>query len=87
MQPGLLSRAVDGKGVSLVYYFALPEGFELSHVENKAAVELLQRFVHDDVEQNGCATERMYICSCTVFWGRVSGHSLGGGAGRGRAIG
>lgn len=53
LQPGLLNRAGDGKGVSLVYYFALPEGFELSHAQNDAAMALLQRFVHDGTEHNG----------------------------------
>lgn len=54
MQPGLMRSATDGKGVSLVYYFALPEGFELEHVENTAAIRLLQHFVQDGTEANGC---------------------------------
>ena len=41
---------MDGRNCSLVYYFALPEGWETSHVGNDAAVALLQRFVHDGKE-------------------------------------
>jgi len=43
----------DGKGVSLVYYFALPDGFEMEDVGNPAAVGLMQRFIHGGKEQNG----------------------------------
>lgn len=51
---GLLGGGqTDGKGVSLVYYFALPDNFEMEHVENPAAVGLMQRFIHDGKEQNG----------------------------------
>jgi len=45
----------DGKGHSLVYYFGLPEGWEPSMVENRAALALWQRFVHDDIEADGCS--------------------------------
>lgn len=43
----------DGQGHSLVYYFALPEGWEPEMVENVAALELLQRFFHDGKEFDG----------------------------------
>lgn len=46
----------DGPGHSLVYYFALPEGWEPSQVENKAALSLIQRFVHNKREMDGTAT-------------------------------
>ena len=41
----------DGQGLSLVYYFTLPEGWEPNDV-NPAALELLQRFIHDGREQD-----------------------------------
>lgn len=47
--------ANDGKGHSLVYYFGLPEGWDLSMVDNNAAVRLLQRLVHDGTEADGYA--------------------------------
>ena len=40
----------DGQGLSLVYYFTLPEGWEPHDVGNLAALELLQRFIHDGRE-------------------------------------
>lgn len=43
----------DGKGVSLVYYFALPEGFEPEEMPNKAALGLMQRFAQGGKEHNG----------------------------------
>ena len=42
----------DGQGLSLVYYFTLPEGWEPNDVGNLAALELLQRFIHDGREQD-----------------------------------
>lgn len=45
-----LFGAQDGKGLSLVYYFALPEGWEPADVPNSAALEMLQRFFHDGKE-------------------------------------
>ena len=51
--------ATDGKGVSLVYYFALPEEFELGDVENKEALSLMQRFIHDSKEKNGWISMRI----------------------------
>lgn len=45
----------DGPGQSLVYYFALPEGWEPAHVNNAAAVALLQRLAHNGREDDGCA--------------------------------
>ena len=42
----------DGKGLSVVYYFALPEGWEPADVPNSAALEMLQRFFHDGKEQD-----------------------------------
>ena len=45
----------DGKGHSLVYYFGLPDGWDPSMVDNKAALALWQRFVHDGKEADGCA--------------------------------
>lgn len=47
--------ANDGNGHSLVYYFGLPEGWDPAMVGNKAALGLLQRFVHDGTEEDGCA--------------------------------
>ena len=49
-QASLLGGASDGRSVSLVYYFALPEGFEASHMENDAAMDLARRFIHDGRE-------------------------------------
>ena len=45
-----LFGAQDGKGLSVVYYFALPEGWEPADVPNSAALEMLQRFFHDGKE-------------------------------------
>ena len=47
-----LFGAQDGKGLSVVYYFALPEGWEPADVPNFAALEMLQRFFHDGKEQD-----------------------------------
>ncbi len=52
LQPSLFGGN-DGPGHSLVYYFALPEGWEPDQVENKAALEMLQRFFHDGREFDG----------------------------------
>ena len=46
----------DGVGQSLIYYFALPEGWEPSMVENQAALSLAQRFFNNGVEFDGQAT-------------------------------
>jgi len=46
----------DGVGQSLVYYFALPEGWEPSHVQNQAALKLAQRFFNNGVEFDGQPT-------------------------------
>ena len=46
----------DEAGSSLVYYFALPEGWEPGHVRNPAALGLLQRFLLDQNEQDSQAT-------------------------------
>ena len=42
----------DGQGLSLVYYFTLPEGWEPQDVGNLAALQMLQRFIHDGREQD-----------------------------------
>lgn len=47
-----LFGAQDGQGLSLVYYFSLPEGWEPSQVPNLAALQLLQRFIHDGKESD-----------------------------------
>ena len=47
-----LFGAQDGNGLSLVYYFTLPEGWEPNDVGNPAALEMLQRFIHDGREQD-----------------------------------
>ena len=60
LQPALFGGRTDGKGQCLVYYFTLPEGWEPSDVDNKAALGLLQRFIHDGREADGCA------CSCYI---------------------
>ena len=36
-----------------MYYFALPDEFEPDDMENKAALGLMRRFVHDGKEHNG----------------------------------
>ena len=54
--PTLFGKHHDGPGFSLVLYFALPEGWAPEQVPNRAALELFQRFVHDGVESDGCAT-------------------------------
>jgi Protein ENHANCED DISEASE RESISTANCE 2, C-terminal len=46
----------DGPGHSLVYYFALPEGWEPSMLENQAALGMAQRFFADGVEFDGQPT-------------------------------
>ncbi len=46
----------DGAGQSLVYYFALPEGWEPSQVENSEALALAQRFFNNGVEFDGQPT-------------------------------
>lgn len=49
-----LFGANDGEGFSLVYYFALPEGWEPSHVTNKQALDMAVRLIHDGTEADGC---------------------------------
>lgn len=51
-----LFGANDGHGHSLVYYFALPEGWEPSQVEQPAALALVQRFMHNRRELDGTPT-------------------------------
>ena len=51
-----LFGAADGDGASLVYYFALPEGWTPEQESNKAALGLLQRFVHDGREADKTPT-------------------------------
>ena len=51
----------DGKGVSLVYYFALPDGFEPEEMPNKAALGLMQRFTQGSKENNGYATDAVPV--------------------------
>ena len=46
-----------GRGQSLVYYFGLPEGWEPSILENKHALALWQRFVHDGTESDGVSSQ------------------------------
>ena len=46
----------DEAGSSLVYYFALPEGWEPGQVGNPAALGLLQRFLLDQNEQDSNPT-------------------------------
>ena len=46
----------DGNGASLVYYFALPEGWTPEQESNKAALGLLQRLVHDGREADRTPT-------------------------------
>ena len=53
VQPALFGGRTDGKGQSLVYYFTLPIGWQPEQVENKEALGLLQRFVHDGTEAGG----------------------------------
>eukprot|EP01025_Chloroclados_australasicus_P015769 TRINITY_DN17618_c0_g1_i4.p1 TRINITY_DN17618_c0_g1~~TRINITY_DN17618_c0_g1_i4.p1 ORF type:complete len:491 (-),score=46.31 TRINITY_DN17618_c0_g1_i4:316-1788(-) len=43
--PAVLFGEKDGKGHSLVYYFALPDGFDPDKVDNQAAVNLLRKFI------------------------------------------
>ncbi|KAL6780874.1 hypothetical protein ACKKBG_A08815 [Auxenochlorella protothecoides x Auxenochlorella symbiontica] len=54
--PPIFGRNHDGPGFSLVFYFALPDNWTPDQVPNRAALELFQRFVHDGVESDGCAT-------------------------------
>ena len=53
MQPALFGGRTDGKGQSLVYYFTLRRGWEPDQESNKAALGLLQRFVHNGREADG----------------------------------
>ncbi len=55
MQPALWGKQ-DEAGSSLVYYFALPEGWEPEQVGNPAALSLLQRFILDQHEADGNPT-------------------------------
>ena len=43
---------MDGKGQTLVYYFALPEGWEPGQLQNPAALALAQRFINDGRESD-----------------------------------
>jgi len=43
----------DGPGHSLVYYFALPEGWDPADVPNTAALGMAQRFVNNGIEFDG----------------------------------
>ncbi|KAL3149993.1 hypothetical protein ABBQ38_013349 [Trebouxia sp. C0009 RCD-2024] len=54
--PASLFGGQDGQGLSLVYYFTLPEGWEPNDVGNTAALQLLQRFIHDGREQDNSRT-------------------------------
>ncbi|CAD7696400.1 unnamed protein product [Ostreobium quekettii] len=54
-QPALFG-GVDGVGHSMVYFFALREGFNPLQAENQGAVGLLRRFVHNGREENGDMT-------------------------------
>lgn len=54
--PATLFGPTDGHGHSLVYYFALPEGWEPSQVDNKAALSLVQRFMNNKREFDGTPT-------------------------------
>lgn len=56
LQPPIFGRNHDGPGFSLVFYFALPDNWTPDQVPNRVALELFQRFVHDGVESDGCAT-------------------------------
>ncbi|DBA95460.1 TPA: hypothetical protein ACH3X3_013326 [Trebouxia sp. C0006] len=54
--PASLFGAQDGQGLSLVYYFTLPEGWEPKDVGSEAALGMLQRFIHDGREQDNTKT-------------------------------
>lgn len=54
--PASLWGKTDGQGASLVYYFALPDGWTPDQEPNQAALGLLQRFVHGEQEADGSPT-------------------------------
>ena len=54
LYPAALFGASDGKGSSLVYYFALPRGWEPEDVPVEAALKLLRQLVQDDVASDKC---------------------------------
>ncbi|CAL5218734.1 g448 [Coccomyxa viridis] len=56
MYPASFFGKSDGHGHSLVYYFGLPDGWEPSMMDNKQALALWQRFVHDGTERDGQST-------------------------------
>lgn len=74
--PALFGRMHDGPGFSLVLYFALPEGWQPTDVPNRAGLELFQRFIHDGVESDGCATrDRLKLIPHVVNpaeWGHLA---------------
>lgn len=60
--PASIFGTGDGPGQSIVYYFVLPEDFDPSEFENKAALGLLARFVGNGREADGSATrERLKL--------------------------
>jgi len=59
--------ANDGPGQSVVFYFALPEDFDPSKFENKAALGLLMRLIANGREADGSPTrERLKIIARVV---------------------
>ncbi|KAK9860455.1 hypothetical protein WJX84_011386 [Apatococcus fuscideae] len=56
LKPAALFGKKDEAGSSLVYYFALPEGWEPEQLKNPAALALLQRFILDQNEQDSLPT-------------------------------
>ncbi|KAK9862586.1 hypothetical protein WJX84_000829 [Apatococcus fuscideae] len=56
MKPASMFGKSDEAGCSLVYYFALPEGWEPEQVGNPAALGLLQRFIQDQHESDSSPT-------------------------------
>lgn len=68
-----LFGAQDGQGLSLVYYFTLPEGWEPTDVGNEAALGMLQRFIHDGREQDKYINILSILTTCLMvaLWGSV----------------
>lgn len=67
----------DGPSQSLVYYFALPPGFNPATFENQTALGLLRRFVTNGREADGSPTRDRWA-GRLLGWG-ISGRARGRG--------
>ncbi len=69
----------DGPGVSIVFYFRLPEDFNPSKFENQKALQLFKRFIANGREADGTLTRdrcvfvsvRACVCVCVCVCARA----------------